>query len=232
MAGRIEQNSDIAMRLMFRHTRPKADCFRDRRIEVAHLEVEVHHGPLGTVHGRPDGSLVIGGFLEHDEDRPVGRREDGGPRFLVSNGPAQQLGVKAARLTGSGASTADPHHIPAVRDRMPQACHEASLIGGEVRGPARPFRCCTPPEEEERGARLAPRRSRAIPSSLRSHPTNPTRSFALVRRSHFDPGQAPSGGGSVQPFSPDRGADVFQRDRQGRAGASRRGHRRWSRARS
>ena len=46
--GRIKQYSDVVQRLMLCHSRSEDDCGRNRRIEVADLEVEVHHRPLGT----------------------------------------------------------------------------------------------------------------------------------------------------------------------------------------
>jgi len=91
VTGWIEQHSDVLLRLMLCHSRPESDCLSDSRIEVADLEVEVHHRPLGTVYRRPNGSSVVSCLLENDVDGPLGRSEDGGSWFLVTDGPAEQF---------------------------------------------------------------------------------------------------------------------------------------------
>jgi hypothetical protein len=71
------------------HSRPKSDCLGDCRIEIADLEVEVHHRPLVTSSWGPDGSSVVRRLLEHDVNGPIGRSENGGSWFLVPYGLAE-----------------------------------------------------------------------------------------------------------------------------------------------
>jgi hypothetical protein len=98
VAGWIKQHSHVLLRLMTRDSRTESDCVRRRRIEVADLKIEVHHRSLGTVYGRPDGSLVISGFLEHDVDLAFGCSKDGCSWLLVTDGPAEQFRRPAGRV--------------------------------------------------------------------------------------------------------------------------------------
>lgn len=58
-------------------------------VQIADLEVEVHHGGLGAVGGRPDRRLVTVGLLEDEVDRALRRREDGGAGFFVADRPVK-----------------------------------------------------------------------------------------------------------------------------------------------
>ena len=94
MPNRIEEHSDILPRLVPSHGRSKRNRVSDCRIEVANLEVQVHHRTLIFICRGPHGGAVAVGFLENDVDRPFGRGEDGRPRFVVTNGPSKQFRVK------------------------------------------------------------------------------------------------------------------------------------------
>ena len=52
----VEKHSDILLRLVRSHRCPEGNGLGDRGVEVADLEVEVHHGALFAVGGRPDGA--------------------------------------------------------------------------------------------------------------------------------------------------------------------------------
>ncbi len=91
MAGRVEQHTNVLSWLVLGNRRSEGDG----GFEVADLEVEVHHGPLGALSWRPYGSLVIHRRLEHDEDGTVGRRQYRRSWLLVADGPAQQLRIEA-----------------------------------------------------------------------------------------------------------------------------------------
>jgi len=91
MSSGVEQHSDILLRLMLRNCGSQSDRLRDGCVEVAHLEVEVHHWPLGSIFWRPDRSFVVSCFLEHDVDGPLGRSKDAGARFFVPNWPIKKL---------------------------------------------------------------------------------------------------------------------------------------------
>ena len=94
MAGWVEEDSDILLRLVLSRRCSEGERLSDCGIEVADLEVEVHHRTLFPVHGGPDGGLVVACLLEDDVDRPLRRGEDGRSRFFVTDGPTEQLGVE------------------------------------------------------------------------------------------------------------------------------------------
>jgi len=91
MTGRVKQHTDVFLWLIVRNFRPKSYRFADRRIQVANLEIEVHHRPLGTVCRGPDGSFVASCLLEHDVNGSLWRSKYDSPRLLVANGPAEQF---------------------------------------------------------------------------------------------------------------------------------------------
>ncbi len=88
MACWVEQHSDVFLRLVFRHSRAEGDCVGDCRTQVADLEVEVHHRPLGTVSWWPDRGHVVGCRLKHYEGS-LGRSKDRSSWLLVADGPAK-----------------------------------------------------------------------------------------------------------------------------------------------
>jgi hypothetical protein len=58
--GWVEKHSDVLLRLGCSHRGAQGERLSDRGIEIADLEVEVHHRALCTVDGRPYRGLVIG----------------------------------------------------------------------------------------------------------------------------------------------------------------------------
>src|SRR5580692_3143948 len=90
----IEEYPDVRLRLMVRDAGTEGDRLGDGRVEVTHLKVKVHHRALVSRLRRPHGWLEVGGLLEHDVDRSVGRRDDCRARFLMDDRPTQQLGVE------------------------------------------------------------------------------------------------------------------------------------------
>lgn len=89
VAGWVEEHPDILLRLVFSQRRSEGERLSSRRVEVAHLEVEVHHRTLFPGRGRPGRGLVVGCLLEHDVDGPLGRSEDGRSRFFMTDGPIE-----------------------------------------------------------------------------------------------------------------------------------------------
>jgi hypothetical protein len=81
---------------VLRHGRSQGNSLSDGRIEVADLEVEMHHRTLGLVYWRPDRGLVATRFLEDDLNRPLGaaRMTVLGSRFSVTNRPVEQFGIE------------------------------------------------------------------------------------------------------------------------------------------
>jgi len=96
----IEEYADIRLRLMDGDAGTESDRLGDGRIEVTHLKVKVHHRTLVSRLRRPHGGLEVGGFLEHDVDRSIGRRDDCRARFLMDDRPTQQLGVETCQGAG------------------------------------------------------------------------------------------------------------------------------------
>lgn len=118
MAGWVEEHSDVLSGLVPSHRRSEGERLSDRGIEVADLKVEVHHRTLLRVYGWPDGGLVVGCLLEHDVDGPLGRRDDGRSRLLMTDGPTKQLGVKLRQGAGIRRFDSGSHHMPSVRERI------------------------------------------------------------------------------------------------------------------
>ena len=94
MSGWVEEHADVLLWLVNRNRRSEGERLSDRGIEIANLEIEVHHRTLFPVRGWPDGGLVVGCLLEHDVDGPLRRGEDGRSWFFVTDGPIEQLGVE------------------------------------------------------------------------------------------------------------------------------------------
>jgi len=67
VTGRVEKHSDVLLRLVRSHRCSEGNGLGGRGVEVADLEVEVHHRTLLPVDWRPYGGLVAGRLLEHDE---------------------------------------------------------------------------------------------------------------------------------------------------------------------
>jgi hypothetical protein len=88
VAGRVEEHSDVLLRLGRSHRGSQGDRLGDRGIEVADLKVEVHHRALLPVDGRPNGGLVAGRLLEHEIDGSLGSGDYGRSWFLVPCSPA------------------------------------------------------------------------------------------------------------------------------------------------
>src|SRR5580692_8039993 len=73
VTGWVEEHSDVLLRLVRSHRCSEGNGLGDRGVEVADLEVEVHHRTLLPVDWRPYGGLVAGRLLEHDVDGSRGR---------------------------------------------------------------------------------------------------------------------------------------------------------------
>lgn len=74
VTGWVEEHSDVLLRLVRSHRCSEGNGLGDRGVEVADLEVEVHHRTLLPVDWRPYGGLVAGRLLEHDVDGSGARR--------------------------------------------------------------------------------------------------------------------------------------------------------------
>ena len=133
VTGWVEKHSDVLLRLVRSHHCSEGNGLGDRGVEVADLEVEVHHRTLLPIDWRPYGGLVAGRLLEHDEDGSRGRGEDGRTWFLVPDGPAEQPGVEPRQCAGSGASMAVPHHMPCFRDCTLHLIREGSAWSRDAR---------------------------------------------------------------------------------------------------
>ena len=97
MAGRVEQDPHVLLRLELRHGRPQRCRVLGRSLEVGDLEVEVqlHLRIAGTA--RPDGTDVVLLGLETEVDGRV-RHPDRAPVGLVGG---QLADVTALHLTDS-----------------------------------------------------------------------------------------------------------------------------------
>jgi hypothetical protein len=100
VTGWVEEHSDVLLRLVRSHRCSEGNGLGDRGVEVADLEIEVHHRTLLPVDWRPYGGLVAGRLLEHDVDGSRGRGEDGRTWFLVPDRPAEQPGVEPRQCAG------------------------------------------------------------------------------------------------------------------------------------
>ena len=100
MTGWVEKHSDVLLRLVRSNRCSEGNGLGDSGVEVADLEVEVHHRTLLPVDWRPYGGLVAGRLLEHDVYGSRGRGEDGRSRFLVPDRPAEQPGVEPRQCAG------------------------------------------------------------------------------------------------------------------------------------
>src|SRR5262245_43365935 len=76
VAGRVEQNPDVVLRLVRGDRRAESYRVLDRRLEVTDLEVEMHHRTLLPVNGRPHRWRVSDRLLKHDEDRSLRRDQN------------------------------------------------------------------------------------------------------------------------------------------------------------
>lgn len=63
VAGGVEEHSDVLLRLVLGHRGAQGD----RRVQIADLEVEVHHRALSAIDRWPDRSPVAFGLLEYEE---------------------------------------------------------------------------------------------------------------------------------------------------------------------
>src|SRR4051794_25425278 len=136
MAGRVEQHPDVVLRLRLGQRGAQGDRVLDRRVEVADLEVEVHHRPLLPRRRRPHRGLVTGRLLEHHVDRPLRGGQDRRPRLLVADRPVEQLGVeprqgrRVGRLDGgSPPHAAHPRSHGVQRAGSPPALSMTALVG-------------------------------------------------------------------------------------------------------
>jgi len=131
VTGWVEKHSDVLLRLVRSHRCSECNGLGDRAVEVADLEVEVHHRTLLPIDWRPYGGLVAGRLLEHDEDGSRGRGEDGRTWFLVPDGPAEQPGVEPGQCAGvrrlDGGS---PPHALLPRLHLAPHSRRISLITG------------------------------------------------------------------------------------------------------
>jgi len=73
MPDGIEENPAVLVRLVVGHGRPEGDRLCGSRIEVAELEVEVHHRVLLAPGRQPHGDFIVGRLLEHQENGAFGR---------------------------------------------------------------------------------------------------------------------------------------------------------------
>jgi len=73
MSGRIEHDPDTVVRLDVRDVGPESDDLGHSLVEIAHLDVEVHHRAPGVARGRPDRRHVALCLLEDDVDRALRR---------------------------------------------------------------------------------------------------------------------------------------------------------------
>ena len=100
VTGWVEEHADVLLRLVRSHRCSEGNGLGDRGVEVAGLEVEVHHRTLLPAGWRPYGGLVAGRLLEHGVDGSRGRGEDRRTWFLVPDGPAEQPGVEPRQCAG------------------------------------------------------------------------------------------------------------------------------------
>ena len=79
MPGWVEEHPDVLLWLGRGHRRSQSDRVGDRGIEVADLEVEVHHRALFPVDWRPDRGSIAGCLLEHQIDGSLRSGDNGRP---------------------------------------------------------------------------------------------------------------------------------------------------------
>jgi hypothetical protein len=75
--------------LVIRKNSPESHRLGDRRIEVTHLEIKVHHRTLLASQWGPHGRRVTSRLLKYDVHGPLRRRENRCSRLLVANGPIE-----------------------------------------------------------------------------------------------------------------------------------------------
>jgi hypothetical protein len=94
VAGGVKEHANVLLRLVLGDDRSEGGRFSDRGVQVGDLEVEVQHRGLLSLLGRPHRALVVSCFLEDNVDRAFGRGDNYRARILVTDGPAEQLGVE------------------------------------------------------------------------------------------------------------------------------------------
>jgi hypothetical protein len=117
VSGWVEEHPDVLLRLSRSQRGAQSDRVGNRRVELTHLEVEVHHRPLLPVEGWPHGGLVAVRLLKDEVDRSLRGCEYGRSWFLVTDGPTEQLGIEPRQ--GSGVRRFD-------RGSPPHAVHSRS----------------------------------------------------------------------------------------------------------
>ena len=86
MPGRIEQDTDVALRLELRFPRPELERMRGGHPEIGDLEVEMGAHPRGALARRPDRRDVPLGTLKTEIRHPL-RRRDRSPIVVLLGDP-------------------------------------------------------------------------------------------------------------------------------------------------
>jgi len=149
MPGWIQQNPDVVLRLELGDPGAQGHGVGDGRVEIRHLDVEVHHRALLARCGGPDWRHVVFGELKDHVHGVLRWLDDGRAWLLVYYGPAKQFRIEGGqcprvrRLDGCS----PPH------SRRP-AAHEPMLaeVVRAGRGRSRAGLPCAPGRQARRGA--------------------------------------------------------------------------------
>jgi hypothetical protein len=135
MPGRVDQYADMLLGLVIGNLRSERNGVGYGRIEVSDLEIEMHHGALPSLNGRPHGWHVALSLLEDEIDRPLGRSDDGGVQLSMNNRPIKQLRIelsKSARIGRLNRHT-PPHVLRARAHELNTNCTWPTFVIAWVR---------------------------------------------------------------------------------------------------
>jgi hypothetical protein len=114
VARRIEQHPDVVLRLMLGESRTHLERVGNRGLQVADLDIEMHHHLLTTWHGGPHGRHELRRGLNRQIGDPFRRRKGDEVGLLPVDSPAQHPRIEMRQGTGVGGIE---HHPPIVTFR-------------------------------------------------------------------------------------------------------------------
>jgi hypothetical protein len=135
MPGRIEEDPDVFLRLMFRQLRTEAQRVSYGLTEVGDLKVEVDHHLLTSRDARPRRANVVGIVLNTEVRNAFAEIQRSAGSVLLPDRPAPQSGVEARQYVNIRRVE---HDTPPVRPGRAVFAVAASLHRISLPAPSRP----------------------------------------------------------------------------------------------